>query len=172
MPPAIERHVSRLEILEHPHVPAKKVVTKILQRYWRFSRGLTLGAQGCIIDEGGRVLLIRHTYRPGWHFPGGGVEKSETVRSALERELAEEAGVFMEEEPQLFGLYANFTHFPGDHIALYVIRRWRQPAVPAPNREIAEQRFFAPDTLPGDINLPTRTRILEVMEGRSRSHSW
>lgn len=153
-------------------MPANKLVTKVLQRYWRFSRGLTIGAQGCIIDSRNRVLLIRHTYRPGWHFPGGGVEKRESAATALVREVAEEAGVIVDGTPELFGLYANFTHFPGDHIALFVIRSWRQPSIPPPNREIAEQGFFSIAALPGDVHASTRTRIVEVIEGRPRADQW
>lgn len=147
-------------------------MTRVLQRYWRLSRGLTLGAQGCVIDGENRVLLIRHTYRPGWHFPGGGVEKRESVGAALARELHEEAGILLDGEAELFGLYANMTFFPGDHIALFVIRQWRQPAVPLPNHEIAEQGFFRHDALPADVNPPTRERILEILEGRQRAENW
>lgn len=153
-------------------LPLSKIVTRGLQRYWRVSRGLTLGAQGCVLDASNRVLLIRHTYRPGWHFPGGGVEKCETAECAVIRELHEEAGIVVEGRPRLYGLYANHTLFPGDHIALYVLRSWHQPSVPLPNREIAEQGFFAPDQLPAEVNASTAKRIGEIVAGRTPADVW
>jgi 8-oxo-dGTP pyrophosphatase MutT (NUDIX family) len=153
-------------------LPLNKAVRKMLQRYWRLSRGLTMGAQALVLDGDGRVLLVRHTYQMGWHFPGGGVEKNESVVAALSRELAEEAGIALLEPPELFGIYANFLSFPSDHIALFVIRSWRQPKIPKPNREVAEQRFFAPDALPEATSAGTRRRIAEVLRAAPRTEQW
>jgi 8-oxo-dGTP pyrophosphatase MutT (NUDIX family) len=143
------------------------------QRYWRWTRGLTLGAQGAVFDADGRVLLIRHTYRPGWHFPGGGVEMGESALAALGRELHEEAGVVLGPTvPQLLGIYTNFTLFPSDHVVVYVVRDWTRPVIPPPNREIAESGLFALGALPEGTVGPVRRRLAEIAGMASQSVTW
>ena len=57
----------------------------------RYRHALTLGVRAIVLDENRRVLLIKHSYVGGWHFPGGGIEPRETVGEALARELEEES---------------------------------------------------------------------------------
>jgi 8-oxo-dGTP pyrophosphatase MutT (NUDIX family) len=133
---------------------------------------VTLGAQAVVADSARRVLLVRHGYRPGWHFPGGGVERAESVLTALTRELEEEAGVVLAAPPRLFGIYSHFDAFPGDHILLFVAAEWRQARVPEPNREIAEMGFFALDALPEGTTQQTRRRCAEVFLGQEKSEAW
>lgn len=171
------RHTAELDRrkLRTPNVMAsifRKSVAKSLQFYWRRTRALTMGAQGIVLDADNRVLLIRHTYRPGWHFPGGGIEKGETAEFTVARELEEEVGVVCAQRPDLFGLYANFKAFPSDHIALFVVRTWTQPTVPLPNREIAEQMFAAPDALPDGAIGAVARRLNEVLSSAERSERW
>ena len=144
----------------------------LLQRYWRATRALTMGAQAVVRDSEGRILLVRHGYNPGWHFPGGGVEFGETAESTVVRELEEETGVVAEGRPRLFGLYAHFDSFPGDHIALFVVDRWTRPRIPAPSLEIAEQAFFARDALPDGVSDGLRRRLAEIFDGAEMQPHW
>ncbi len=149
-----------------------RMIMRLLQPYWRLTRGMTLGAQGVIFDTEGRVLLVRHVYRPGWFFPGGGVEWNETVEQALARELMEEAGIKVTGTPRLHGVFANFDKFPGDHIALFVVREWRRLAGHKASAEIAESAFFTRSGLPEDTDAATRRRLAELFEGRESGRSW
>ena len=139
---------------------------------WRMRRGLTLGAQGAVIDAEGRVLLVRHGYRSGWWFPGGGVEWGETLLGALARELEEEVGVSLTAEPELHGIFSNFAGFPGDHIAVFVVRHWQRREDYRKRGEIAEARMFARADLPERIDQGTRARLAEILDGASRSPLW
>jgi len=37
--------------------------------------------------------MVRHSYMPGWHFPGGGLRRGETPEEGILRELREEIGL-------------------------------------------------------------------------------
>jgi 8-oxo-dGTP pyrophosphatase MutT (NUDIX family) len=148
------------------------LLRRVLHFYWRFSRGMTLGVRGLVIDGEGRVFLVKHSYVSGWYLPGGGVETGETVLAALARELREEGNIELTAQPALHGVYFNQRVSRRDHVALYVVRAFRQDAPPAPNREIVAHGFFAPDALPADATRGTRDRIAEVLHGVPVAEQW
>jgi len=144
----------------------------VLHRYWRYSRGMTLGARGMIFDGDSRVFLVKHSYVSGWHMPGGGVEKGETILAALERELREEGNIEVSEPPVLHAVYFNKRISRRDHVALYIVRQFRQIGPPEPNHEIIAHGFFPTDELPADTSRATRERIAEVLTGRPPAELW
>jgi len=144
----------------------------LIAAYWRLTRGATLGAQGIVIDKEDHVLLVRHGYRDGWHFPGGGIEWRETAETAVVREVLEETGVVVEGRPCFHGLFANFATLPSDHIAVFVIREWRRPIVPPPSLEIRESRFFSRRELPDGVAPGTARRLAELYDGAAPTAVW
>ncbi|QKP78735.1 NUDIX domain-containing protein [Methyloligella sp. GL2] len=144
----------------------------VLRPVWRLRRGMTLGAQGVIVDGEGRVLLVRHSYRPGWCFPGGGVEWGETLEFALARELEEEVGVSLTGPAVLHGMFSNHSNFPGDHIGVFLVRDWTRQGEYRARGEIAETGMFAPDALPAKTDRGTRNRVEEIFGGAPVSGVW
>lgn len=155
-----------------PKSKVARLVTWGLHTYWRFSRGMTLGVRAAVLDGENRVFLIRHTYVPGWHLPGGGVETGETVLDALTRELHEEACIAMDEPPVLAGVFFNHRISRRDHVLVYVIRRFTVLEEKKPDREIAEAGFFPLDRLPEGTTAATRRRLAEILEGQPLSATW
>jgi 8-oxo-dGTP pyrophosphatase MutT (NUDIX family) len=133
---------------------------------------MTMGVRGVVLDDAGRVFLVKHSYVAGWHLPGGGVEVSETAGEALARELLEEGNITLTADPVLHAVYFNKRVSRRDHVLLYVAREFRQDAAPIPDFEIIEHGFFALDELPADTTRATRARLAEVLKGLPPSAWW
>lgn len=151
--------------------PFQLLRTRLLLFAIGFGRRMTLGARAAMID-GRRIFLIRHTYVPGWHMPGGGVEPGETFAQSVEREVVEETGHRLTAPAELFGIYLNAEISRRDHVALFVCRNFEKEREFRPNHEIAEAGWFDIDALPEGVGRGTRRRIAEIFEGVDRSDIW
>jgi 8-oxo-dGTP diphosphatase len=59
----------------------------------RLAPSFTVGAI-CVIERAdGRILLVRHSYRNRWGFPGGLLKRGEEVADGARREAMEEVGL-------------------------------------------------------------------------------
>jgi ADP-ribose pyrophosphatase YjhB (NUDIX family) len=138
-----------------------RLLTRVLHFAYLFIKGMTVGVRAACFDGQGRIFLVRHSYIPGWHMPGGGVERYETVRGALEKELREEGNLVMTAPPQLLHVYFNRRTSKRDHVVFFRCEV-EQTAPRLRDREIVETGFFALDALPQGTTSATRRRLAEL----------
>ncbi len=135
----------------------------------QITSGMTLGVRTMLLKDD-RIMLVRHTYSPGWHMPGGGVDRGESIHEAAIREAREEAGVDIAGPVQLFGVYRAGKR---DHVALFVCHEWHQTSLPKlPSFEISACETFALAELPEDLSAGTRRRLREYQGGLSPARDW
>jgi 8-oxo-dGTP pyrophosphatase MutT (NUDIX family) len=158
--------------LQHLRKRLEPQLRRAFHLYWRMARGMTLGVRGVVLDGDDKVFLVRHSYVAGWHLPGGGVEVGETFLEALRRELIEEGRIELTGAPVLHGLFFNGHVSRRDHVAVYVVRQFRQDRLPKPNHEIVECGFYAASGLPAETTRGTRLRIAEVLDGAAPIATW
>jgi 8-oxo-dGTP pyrophosphatase MutT (NUDIX family) len=158
------------DTLRRAGIPIRKLAWEGERLRWRLFHPVTLGAR-VVLLRGDEVLLIRHTYRAGWYFPGGGVDKGETLDAAACREAEEEAQATVN-SLELLGVYANFGEGKSDHVAVFVARDFELREF-VPNNEIAERSWFPLDELPDSLSAATRRRLEELAAGGVlRSGNW
>lgn len=148
------------------------LLRRVFHVYFLIVRGMTLGVRAVVLDAENRVFLVRHSYVSGWYLPGGGVDHGETMEHAMRRELKEEGDIDLTGDAALHGIFLNSHVSRRDHVAVYVVRQFRQDRLPERNREIVECGFFAISALPEGTTPGTRLRIAEVLDGRPLIATW
>src|SRR5262245_29786759 len=94
---------------------------RLMHVYWRFARAMTLGVRALVVDDQGRIFLVRHSYVSGWHLPGGGVEAGETLAQAVARELREEGNIEVTAPPLLHGIFFNTRSSEREKCAVFEV---------------------------------------------------
>jgi ADP-ribose pyrophosphatase YjhB (NUDIX family) len=96
----------------------------------------------------GRLILVRRSINPArglWVFPGGYMDRGETVEEAAVRETREETGL----DVAVRGLSGVYSY--RDSIVVIVVYRVEvRGGRPVPGAECMEVRGFAPDEVPWD----------------------
>lgn len=152
---------------------AARVLHGLRQFYWRVFRPVTLGVAAIVLDDNQHVLLIRNSYRSGWHLPGGGVKRGETVSRAVVREVGEETGVRAAEEScEVWGIFSNFSEHNYDHVVVFILRHCDFAALRHSSFEISEVKAFPLDRLPHDMGAGSLRRIEEFRQGAPSTRVW
>lgn len=123
-----------------------------------------------IVEQGGQVVLVEHSYKSGWMFPGGAVERGEQPAAALIRELEEEIGLTQSAPPQFFGLYVRRRLWTTNLILVY---RVRDAAFTfRPNWEIRALRLIDPAAPPEGTGPAIRRRLRELIGEAPPTERW
>lgn len=80
---------------------------------------IRVSLKAVILDERGRVLVVKESGRDWWDIPGGGLDHDETIKQALARELKEEVSLIGSFEYET--ILAEDPHYLENH-NLYQMR--------------------------------------------------
>jgi 8-oxo-dGTP pyrophosphatase MutT (NUDIX family) len=123
---------------------------RILQVVWFVFRPSKVGVK-CLLTDGERILLVRHTYgRRSWDLPGGAVKRGEPPVDAARREMTEELGI---EAADWTGLGELRGRVDRRRDTIHCFKaELHSPALVIDRGELAAVEWFAPDALPDDLS--------------------
>ncbi|RAY11096.1 NUDIX hydrolase [Actinomadura craniellae] len=108
-------------------------------------------AAALLLDDAGRILLVKPTYKDGWFLPGGVIEAGESPLAACVRECEEELGFV----PRLDGLVCVDWGPPRDGVDavnIFVfagsITAEQVKGIRLPPEELSDHVLVTPDRVP------------------------
>jgi ADP-ribose pyrophosphatase YjhB (NUDIX family) len=138
--------------------------------YFRLIGRSTLDVRAIVVAENQKVLLVKHTYMPGWYLPGGLVERGESLLAAVQRELYEETGIRAITTPTLFNVYLGAMRGVANYPAVFVVNQYQLNPQNSP--EIKEMAWFTVSDLPHDTSPATRRRLMEYFQQQPITEQW
>jgi 8-oxo-dGTP pyrophosphatase MutT (NUDIX family) len=136
-------------------------------RMWCFlMRPLSISVKLMLIQDAqtdAKIVLVQHSYQPGWHIPGGGVKRGETLEQAARREAREELGATLN-DLRLQGIYTHFGEYKSDHLAMFVSEAFTFTG--RGDAEIERLELFPVRNLPKGLSKSSRRRVEEYLHGQ------
>lgn len=127
-------------------------------------------AAGVVLDETGRLLLIRRKIRPfegSWAVPAGYQEVDEAPEDTVRREVFEETGVRIEVERLLELVWVPDDPRKPANVAFFLCRALDVELTPG--HDAKEARWFDPDALPDDLGFDNRTILNRLLSSEDDS---
>ena len=116
------------------------------------SRPLTLGTRCVIFNSARDILLVKHTYIPGWHLPGGSVAPGESIQKSLIREINEETGILIGSKISLVGVFITFWCQSATMWCCLCVQIFEKSGEKINSLEIESAQFFPINKLPENID--------------------
>lgn len=124
-------------------------------------------AAGVLLEQEGRVLLVRRRYDPragAWCIPAGFMEAGETPEQSAEREVLEETGLIVQPS-RLFGVYAGFDD-PRVRAVLILYLGEVTGGELRPGDDAIDAQWFALDALPPDIAFTSHAKAIAELRAQ------
>ncbi len=137
-----------------------QVAHRLLRLWWLIRRPAMYGVK-CVLTDGDKVLLVRHSYgRSEWDLPGGGIKRRERPLDAARREMEEELGIQTDGWHSLGEAWATIYH---RRDTLYCFRaEVSSPELSVDRAELADARWFPRGDLPPDLGKYVRRLLARV----------
>jgi ADP-ribose pyrophosphatase YjhB (NUDIX family) len=132
---------------------------RVRRMYWWLVRPKRFGVK-VALTCGSEILLVRHSYMPGWSLPGGGYRpRRETPEQAGRREIRQELGIELG-EVTILGTFESTGEHKRDTITCLCAETPRTGTVSS--AEIREVRWFDRTAVPDDLG-PVNGEALRLL---------
>lgn len=99
-----------------------KIAYPIMRLFWAIFKPNTVGVRVAVFNKLEDVLLLKHSYRPDYYFPGGGLHKGERFEDGAVREVYEETSLKINKNDlHLVGIYQYFDEGKNDVVAFFKV---------------------------------------------------
>jgi 8-oxo-dGTP diphosphatase len=138
---------------------AYRIAFLLMRVWWALRRPVRHGVV-IAVWCGGRVLILRQSYRPGATFPGGGLRAGEDAATAARRELREEVGLDLPAGRLRLAREVTVRFEScADHVQVFELALDAEPRLRPDNREVVAAEFLAPAAALRDPDMPPYIRI-------------